>query len=230
MTAALHILPRVWATASGEHASGSRTRLSLAHVADTIHHRPAAQPFAPGRRKGPHSLRLVQARAAEPAAQLALVPKPQPQPAPRALPVRPQPQLAFYRKYTEAMLRRYLKLSMEAGRVPSLIGQDMFRGNVSHCSVSGFDDVVIFVADINKCLAKLTPGRRYLVRKIAIEGYMMGEAAAMKGLSLRTVLQRYTEAIDQLTQLFLDRKLLNSMEDVEIEREDSEEDVAFLEG
>ena len=47
-------------------------------------------------------------------------------------PVPPKLELAFYRKYTEAMLRRYLRLSMEVGRVPSLMGREMFRGHVSH--------------------------------------------------------------------------------------------------
>ncbi len=199
MSALQLVLPRLWATASLEQA------------ADAIARREPAQTFAPGRRKGPHSLRLVQARAAEPGPQPVVLP------APRALPVRPQPQLAFYRKYTEAMLRRYLKLSMEAGRVPSLIGQDMFRGNVSHCSITGFDDVVIFVEDVNKCLAKLDAGQRFLVRKIAIEGYTQGETAAMKGISLRSVLQHYTGAIDKLTQIFLERKLLNAMGDPDLE-------------
>ncbi len=212
MSSALLVLPRLWATAAGE-----RSLTPLAQTTRQLTQRSTAQTFAPGRRKAPHSLRLVQARALEPAAQPVPAPDRQPAPqrqqAPRALPVKPQPQLAFYRKYTEAMLRRYLKLSLEAGRVPSLIGQDMFRGRVSHCSVTGFDDVVIFVEDINRCLATLDAGQRYLVRKIAIEGYRMGETAAMKGISLRTVLTRYTAAIDKLSQLFLERKLLHSMED-----------------
>lgn len=215
---ALQVLPRVWATASvtSTPVSSERAKRSLAHAAGMLHPRPAAQPFAPGRRKGPHSLRLVQARAADPAAQLALVAKPQFHPAPRALPVRPQPQLAFYRKYTEAMLRRYLKLSMEAGRVSSLIGQDLFRGNVSHCAVSGFDDVVIFVTDVTRCLDTLEPGQRFLVRSIAIEGYTQGETAASRGLPLRSVIRRYTEAIDHLTRLFLDRRMLQEMGDPEL--------------
>lgn len=32
------------------------------------------------------------------------------------------PELAFYRKYTEGLLRRYVKMAMEAGRAPSLLG------------------------------------------------------------------------------------------------------------
>jgi hypothetical protein len=38
-------------------------------------------------------------------------------------PVRTAPEVAFYRKYTEALLRRCVRLSMEAGRAPSLLGR-----------------------------------------------------------------------------------------------------------
>ena len=31
----------------------------------------------------------------------------------------PKPELAFYRKYSEAMLRRYTRLSMTVGRMPA---------------------------------------------------------------------------------------------------------------
>jgi hypothetical protein len=53
------------------------------------------------------------------------------------------PEMAFYRKYTEAMLQRYVRMSMEAGKVPSLLGQEMFRGRVTSYRVESFDDVVI---------------------------------------------------------------------------------------
>jgi len=61
-------------------------------------------------RKGPESLRLLEAAV-------------QQQPATR---LRVNPELAFYRKYTEAMLSRYSRLSMESGRVPSLLGRRCF--------------------------------------------------------------------------------------------------------
>ncbi len=65
------------------------------------------------------------------------------------------PELAFYRKYTEGLLRRYVKMSMEAGRAPSLLGREMFRARVTNYQVHGFDDVVIFVHDVERCLAML---------------------------------------------------------------------------
>ncbi len=55
------------------------------------------------------------------------------------VPHRPiEPEMAFYRKYTEAMLQRYVRMSMEAGRVPSLLGQEMFRGRVTSYRIESF--------------------------------------------------------------------------------------------
>lgn len=118
------------------------------------------------------------------------------------------PEMAFYRKYTEAMLRRYVQMSMEAGRVPSLLGKEMFRGKVTSYQVHSFDDVVIFVIDVERCLKKLDDGKQYLIRRIALQEYSQGETAAMSGMALRTVHRRYADALDELTAIFLERKLL----------------------
>jgi predicted DNA-binding protein (UPF0251 family) len=118
------------------------------------------------------------------------------------------PEMAFYRKYTEAMLRRYVKLSMEAGRAPSLLGREMFRGKVTNYRVHGFDDVVIFVHDVERCVESLDEGEQYLVRRIAMQEFTQGETAEMSGMSLRSVHRRYAAALDQLTAIFLEKKLL----------------------
>jgi len=122
-----------------------------------------------------------------------------------------QPELAFYRKYTEGMLRRCLRLSMEAGRVPSLMGREMFRGYVTSYRVHGFDDVVIFVHDVERCLRKLTEMQRTLIERIALQEYTQGEAARLTGMSLRTVVRRYAEAVDLLTSIFLEAGLLEPL-------------------
>jgi hypothetical protein len=119
--------------------------------------------------------------------------------------------LVFYREYTEAILRRYMTMSMESGRVPSLLGCELFRGNVTSYRVTAFDDALIFVTDVGRCLADLDPGLRHLVRRVAIEGYTREEAAALLGVSLRTVVRRYGEAIDKLTRMMLDREILKPM-------------------
>ena len=121
------------------------------------------------------------------------------------------PELAFYRKYTEGMLRRYLRLSMETGRVPSLMGREMFRGHVTNYRVHGFDDVVIFVHDVEKCLKQLTEVQQTLIERIALQEYTQSEAARLVGMSLRTVVRRYADAIDWLTSIFLDVGLLEPL-------------------
>ncbi len=117
----------------------------------------------------------------------------------------------FYRKYTEGMLRRYGKLSMESGRVPSMLGQEMFRGKVTNYKVHGFDDVVIFVQDVERCLKGMTLVQQHLLERISLQGYTQGETAALLGVSLRTVVRRYNSALDELTRMFLRRKMLEPL-------------------
>ena len=127
--------------------------------------------------------------------------------------VAPMPEMAFYRKYTEALLRRYLRLSTEAGRVPSLLGRELFRGNVTSYRVKSFEDVVIFCYDVERCLAQLSPMERELIKRIAVQQYSQGEAAAALGMSLRCCIQRYREAIDHLTGILLNLRLMEPIKE-----------------
>jgi Sigma-70, region 4 len=117
-------------------------------------------------------------------------------------------ELAFYRKYTEGMLRRYMYRSMEIGRVPSLLGDFSFRGRSSSRRAYTFEDSVIFVHDVERCVMRLNSVERELVGRIALQEYTLGEAAELTGMSVRTVVRRYTEALDRLTLVFLRLKLL----------------------
>jgi hypothetical protein len=123
-------------------------------------------------------------------------------------PKKTAPELAFYRKYTEGMLRRYVRLSMEAGRAPSLLGREMFRGKVTNYRVHSFEDVVIFVHDVEACLKKLEDKQLHLIRRIALQEFTQAETAGLLGLSLRSVQRQYGDALDELTEIFLERKLL----------------------
>jgi DNA-directed RNA polymerase specialized sigma24 family protein len=121
---------------------------------------------------------------------------------------KPPAEVAFYRKYTEGMLRRYMYRSMEIGRMPSLLGDFSFRGKSSNRRAYTFEDSVIFVHDVERCLLRLNPVERDLVGRIALQEYTLTEAAELTGMSVRTVVRRYTEALDRLTQVFLRLKLL----------------------
>jgi len=121
------------------------------------------------------------------------------------------PELAFYRKYTEGLLRRYVRLSMEVGRAPSLLGREMFKAKVTNYQVHGFDDVVIFVHDVERCLAKLDDEQRELIDRIALQEYTQEETAGLMGMTARTAVRRYADALDVMTEILLERKLLEPM-------------------
>ena len=123
----------------------------------------------------------------------------------------PKVELAFYRKYTEGMLRRYLRLSMQSGRVPSLLGRELFRGNVTSYRVHGFEDAVIFCLDVEKRLGRLQVMDQQLIKRIALQQHTQGEAAGMLGLSLRNCIRQYGHALDRLTAMFLEAGLLEPL-------------------
>jgi hypothetical protein len=126
---------------------------------------------------------------------------------------KPTVELAFYRKYTEGMLRRYVTMSMEAGRVPSLLGRELFRGQVTSCRVQSFEDVVIFCLDMERVLQRLNDTEKLLVKRISLQRYSQGETAAMMGLSLRDCIRRYAKTLDRLTEMLLEAGMLNPQQD-----------------
>ncbi|HEY3627186.1 MAG TPA: sigma-70 region 4 domain-containing protein [Terracidiphilus sp.] len=131
--------------------------------------------------------------------------KPASQPA-RSSP--PDTSLAFYRKHTESMLRRYLYASMLMGRAPALLGDAVGRGWVSSRRIRSFEDAVIFVLDVETCLNKLNVLDRKMLSRIVLQEYTQAEAADMLGMSVRTVVYKFPQALDRLTRLLLDAKLL----------------------
>jgi len=116
--------------------------------------------------------------------------------------------LAFYRRHTESMLRRYLYASMQVGRSPSILSEPIARGWASSRPVRTFEDAVIFVLDIEKCLDKLGELDRQLLSRIVLQEYTQPEVASLMGMSTRTVSSKFPQALDRLTQKLLDSGLL----------------------
>ena len=120
----------------------------------------------------------------------------------------PKVEVGFYRKYTEALLRRYTQMTMEAGRVPSMLGRSVIGGKASSYRIHGFDDAVNFRLDVEKCLKKLEASELAVVRRVAMQEYTQAEAAALLGICLRTCVQRYGRSMDRLTSILLEARLL----------------------
>lgn len=120
----------------------------------------------------------------------------------------PLTSLAFYRRHSEKMLRRYLYASMQVGRAPSILGDPVGRGWVSSRPVRTFEDAVIFVLDVESCLSRLSSLDRALLSRIVLQEYTQAEAATLLGMSARTVTYRFPQALDRLTEKLLEAGLL----------------------
>jgi hypothetical protein len=118
------------------------------------------------------------------------------------------PDLWLYRKRTVGLLRRYMRLSIEVGRLPSLLGREFFRTRVTSYRASTFEDAVIFVHDVERSLEKLGEFDKQLIAKIVLQEYPQEEAARLVGCGQRHVARCYVEALDRVSEIFLKRRLL----------------------
>ena len=139
---------------------------------------------------------------ARPAPQLGAKP---PAKAPATAPV---VSVGFYRRHTESLLRRYLYASMQVGRSPSILGEPVARGWASSRPVRTFEDAVIFVLDIETCLAQLNSLDREMLSRIVLQEYTHAETATLLGMSVRTVCTKFPQALDRLTERLLEAGLL----------------------
>ena len=108
---------------------------------------------------------------------------------------------------------------MAGGRVASLLGRELFRGEISNYSVQNFEEVSIFCVDVEKCLERLTPIERALLKRIAVQQYTQSESAMVLGISLRACERRYPQALDKLTRIFLETRILEPLKSCQGGRE-----------
>jgi DNA-directed RNA polymerase specialized sigma24 family protein len=122
------------------------------------------------------------------------------------------PDLWIYRKRTEKILRKFFQMSVEVGRLPSILGSEFFRTQVTSYSVSSFEDAVIFVHDVERCVAKLDRMSQTLIARVILQGYSQAEAGRLLGCTQRTVERNFPAAIDRLSEIFLEVGILEPLE------------------
>lgn len=124
----------------------------------------------------------------------------------------PGRDLWVYRDRTLALLHRYFRMSIEVGRLPSILGREFFRAKVSHYRAQTFEDAVVFVLDVERCLERLDEVSRRLIAYIVFQEYTQEETARLLHCTRRSVLRRYPEALDRLTQIFQESGVLEKLE------------------
>ncbi len=116
-----------------------------------------------------------------------------------------------YRRRTVALLRRYARASVEVGRLPSLLGREFFRSRVTSYTMRNFEDVVIFVADMEQAIEKLNALDKKLLAMNVLEEYTIPEVARLLGYNQRMVERFLQDALDQLSRILLEGGLMEQL-------------------
>ena len=114
----------------------------------------------------------------------------------------------IYRARVVTMLRRYLQYSIETGRLPSVIGREVFRAKITTYTATTFEDRVIFVHDIERCLERLSSFDQEIIARLVLQEYDHVRAARILHCTRRTIERRLPEILDELSEEFLKSRLL----------------------
>ena len=118
------------------------------------------------------------------------------------------PGLWIYRQRTAALLQRYFRISLEVGRLPSVLGREVFRTRFNQRQNVSFEDAVIFVHDVERCLEKLDVFSQEVLVWVVLQGYSQEEASRLLNCARRTITRHLPEALDRLSEILLEARLL----------------------
>ncbi len=122
--------------------------------------------------------------------------------------IEPRPEILCYRGQTFAMVRHFFEISSQVGRLPSLLGREFFRARVSHHAIPSFEDQAVFVRDVELCFARLSEPHAEMITLVALYSFSRDEVAGMLRASRAWVNHRVAEALDALSEIFLQAHLL----------------------
>src|SRR5581483_12502180 len=117
----------------------------------------------------------------------------------------------IYRGRAIAMLRRYMRYSIETGRLPSILGREFFRAKVTSYTVVTVEDRVIFVHDMESCLAKLDEFSQKLIARHILQEHDRPATARLLGCNEKTVRRLTPLALDVLCEILLDVGLMEPL-------------------
>jgi len=117
----------------------------------------------------------------------------------------------IYRARTVTMLRRYMRYSIETGRLPSLLGREFFRARVTAYTAVTFEDRVIFVHDMETCLNRLDEFSRQIIARHILQEHDQAATARFLQCSERTIRHYVPIALDVMSEILLDVELMERL-------------------
>jgi hypothetical protein len=127
-------------------------------------------------------------------------------------------ELWLYRERTIGMLRRYLRFAIELGRLPSILGRELFRSKITSYRMASFEDAVIFVHDVERALEQLVLFHQQVIATVIFQEYTQEEAAEVLRCGRRTISREFPIAVDCISEIFLNGGLLNRLPTVPVEK------------
>jgi hypothetical protein len=115
----------------------------------------------------------------------------------------------IYRGRTIRMLRRFMRYSIETGRLPSVFGREFFRTPITPYSFVTFEDRVIFVHDMETSLNKLDEFSRELIARHFLQEHDQEATARLLHCAERTIRTYVPIALDLLSEILLDSGMLD---------------------
>jgi RNA polymerase sigma factor (sigma-70 family) len=128
---------------------------------------------------------------------------------PEAEEIDPRPEMLCFRGQTLALVRHFFELSSQVGRLPSLLGREFFRARVSHHRIPSFEEQAVFARDVELCLARLSDEHAEIITLTGLYDFSYEEVAEMLHSSRTRVHQWFSEALDALSEIFLQAGLLH---------------------
>ena len=104
-----------------------------------------------------------------------------------------------YRDRTVALLKQYARMAVESGRLPSLLGRECFRTRVTPYAMASFEDMAIFVHDMERALRRLDNFQRQLITLNVLEEFSQWEIARLLGCTTRWIEWQVSDALDELS-------------------------------
>jgi DNA-directed RNA polymerase specialized sigma24 family protein len=101
-----------------------------------------------------------------------------------------------------------MRLSLETGRLPSVLGREFFRAKVTSYTSVTFEDRVIFVHDVEGCLERLESFDQEIIARVVLQEHDHERAARLIHCTRKTIERRLPELLDELSEEFLKVRLL----------------------
>jgi len=119
---------------------------------------------------------------------------------------------SFERARTMALLHRFFRTALQLGRMPSLLGREIFRSRTQSLPARAFEDSVVFVCDVERCLSSLDPMDQRLIAFCILEDHSEWQAARSFHRSQSEISRRLCYALDLLHDTFCRIGLLKPLE------------------